>query len=84
MKEPRFVVLRHDCEYHTHDFAIYGPFTSEQDADDWVDRTDAGFPKDGGYAFAAVLLAVVDDEQLSDPDDLEPGEGDDEDEGDGE
>lgn len=74
--EPRFVVLRHDCEVDGHSYAIYGPFDSQQAADDWVERTDAWLPSDGGYAIAAVLQAIVGDDELLDPADREGDEGD--------
>lgn len=60
----RYIVVHHDCELHTHDYVVYGPFGSRGDAEAWIERNDMCVPMDGGYAFAAI---VGPDVPLSDP-----------------
>lgn len=67
MAADAYMVLRHDCEAHHHNYELWGPFASVEQADVWIDQHDADMPSDGGYAFAAILPAVLPNDDLRRP-----------------
>jgi hypothetical protein len=64
MSRPRplyFKIIQHDCRLHEGDYREFGPFTTREAAEQFIERHELGMPLDGGYAFAAVVLAHPDE-----------------------
>ena len=47
-----YFVIHHDCEQHSEDCHVVGPFDTDEAALAFINRHELFIPSDGGYSFA--------------------------------